>query len=136
VQFHLDREHEHRPDGTAGASAIGRDHILVAPLSGRWTSEYGAFVELDDFQTRITSIYGERDRQRGVVSAVAWLAEEMGELAQAVRKGSTDDQRHEIGDVLAWLASLAAQLGIGLNDAADRFANGCPICDGSPCRCP
>ena len=93
-------------------------------------------MELSAFQAAITSIYGERDRERGVVSAVAWLAEEVGELAQAVRKGSPDQQRHEIGDVLAWLASLASQLGIDLQDAASRFTTGCPICGRSPCRCP
>lgn len=93
-------------------------------------------MEIKDFQVLITSTYGDRDRRRGVVSAVAWLAEETGELAQAVRKGSVAEQRHEIGDVLAWLASLATQLGIDLDDAATRFAGGCPICDSSPCRCP
>lgn len=92
-------------------------------------------MELRDFQASITDTYGQRDRSRGVVSAVAWLAEEVGELAQAVRKGSPDEQRHEIGDVLAWLASLATQLGIDLEDAASRYAAGCPICDSSPCRC-
>jgi NTP pyrophosphatase (non-canonical NTP hydrolase) len=93
-------------------------------------------VELSAFQSVITDTYGERDRARGVVSAVAWLAEEVGELAQAVRKGSVDEQRHEVGDVLAWLTSLASQLGVDLDDAASRFANGCPICNSSPCRCP
>ena len=93
-------------------------------------------MELHAFQSTITETYGTRDRARGVVSAVAWLAEEVGELAQAVRKGSVDDQRHEIGDVLAWLTSLASQLGVDLEDAAARFADGCPICAGSPCRCP
>jgi NTP pyrophosphatase (non-canonical NTP hydrolase) len=88
-------------------------------------------VELQAFQDAITETYGERDRRRGVVSAVAWLAEEVGELAQAVRKGTIDDQRHEVGDVLAWLTSLASQLGIDLAEAAAR-----PICDSSPCRCP
>jgi NTP pyrophosphatase (non-canonical NTP hydrolase) len=43
---------------------------------------------------------------------------------------------HELGDVLAWLASLAGQLGIGLDEAAARYADGCPRCGGSPCRCP
>ena len=72
-----------------------------------------------------------------MVSAVAWLAEEVGELAQAVRKGTTDEQRHEFADVLAWLASLAIQLGVDLDDAAARATRrGCPICDRSPCACP
>ena len=93
-------------------------------------------MELRAFQTAIVETYGARDRARGVVSAVAWLAEEIGELAQAVRKGSIDEQRHEVGDVLAWLTSLASQLGIDLDDAAARFATGCPVCGRRPCRCP
>jgi len=63
-------------------------------------------VELNDFQTAITTTYGERDRESGVVSAVAWLA------------------------------SLAAQLGVDLGDAASRFADGCPRCSSTPCACP
>jgi NTP pyrophosphatase (non-canonical NTP hydrolase) len=70
-----------------------------------------------------------------VPSTVAWLAEELGELAQAVRKGTVDEQTHELGDVLAWLASLAEQLGISLEDAAARYADGCPRCTGKPCHC-
>ena len=68
-------------------------------------------------------------------STVAWLAEELGELAQAVRKGSVEEQTHELGDVLAWLASLAEQLGISLDDAAARYADGCPRCGSTPCQC-
>ena len=69
-------------------------------------------------------------------ATVAWLAEELGELAQAVRKGTLDEQRHELGDVLAWLASLAEQLGLSLDDAAARYADGCPRCSATPCQCP
>jgi NTP pyrophosphatase (non-canonical NTP hydrolase) len=63
------------------------------------------------------------------------LAEEVGELAQAVRKGSHDQQVHEVGDVLAWLTSLANQLGVSLDDAAQRYADGCPRCHTVPCSC-
>jgi NTP pyrophosphatase (non-canonical NTP hydrolase) len=68
--------------------------------------------------------------------AVAWLAEELGELAQAVRKGSAEQQLHELGDVLAWLASLANQLGLPLEEAASRYGQGCPTCGRLPCACP
>ena len=56
--------------------------------------------------------YGERDLARGRDATVAWLAEELGELARAARKGTPEEQLHELGDVLAWLASLAEQLGL------------------------
>jgi hypothetical protein len=38
--------------------------------------------------------------------------------------------------VLAWLASLAVQLGISVEDAVQRYADGCPRCGTSPCTCP
>jgi NTP pyrophosphatase (non-canonical NTP hydrolase) len=79
--------------------------------------------------------YGERDRARGRDATVAWLTEELGELARAARKGSREEQLHELGDVLAWLASLAEQLGLSLAEAAARYAQGCPRCGGIPCAC-
>jgi NTP pyrophosphatase (non-canonical NTP hydrolase) len=83
-------------------------------------------MHLGEFQELMHDLYGEADRARGVPSTVAWLCEEMGELAQAVRKGSPEQQLHELGDVLAWLASLAAQLGLSLEDAARRYVDDPP----------
>lgn len=80
--------------------------------------------------------YGRRDSARGKAATVAWLAEELGELSQAVRKGSPEQQLHELGDVLAWLASLANQLGLSLEEAAKRYEQGCPSCHQMPCVCP
>ena len=80
--------------------------------------------------------YGLRDSERGLAATVAWLTEELGELAQAVRKGTPEQQLHELGDVLAWVASLAAQLDLSLEEAVSRYANGCPRCKNQPCQCP
>jgi NTP pyrophosphatase (non-canonical NTP hydrolase) len=93
-------------------------------------------MELDAFQELMARTYGERDRARGVAPTLAWLTEELGELARAVRKGTAEEQLHELGDVLAWLASLAEQLGLSLDDAAARYAAGCPRCAATPCACP
>lgn len=92
-------------------------------------------MELSELQRLMADTYGARDRARGVPATVAWLTEELGELAQAVRKGGAEEQLHELGDVLAWLASLAEQLGLSLDDAVARYAAGCPRCGSSPCRC-
>ncbi|MGH8972525.1 MAG: MazG nucleotide pyrophosphohydrolase domain-containing protein [Acidimicrobiia bacterium] len=92
-------------------------------------------MDIAEFQDLMERTYGERDRARGRDATVAWLAEELGELARAVRKGDASDQLHELGDLLAWLASLAAQLGLSLDDAAQRYAAGCPRCGATPCRC-
>ena len=94
-----------------------------------------AMTELAELQRQMEATYGARDRARGIPATVAWLAEEVGELAKAVRKGSRDEQLHELGDTLAWLASLANQLGLSLDDTAARYASGCPRCGGTPCVC-
>ena len=93
-------------------------------------------MQIQRFQDHIARIYGRRDNERGVSATVAWIVEEVGELAQAVRKGSPADQAHELGDVMAWLASLANQLGISLDSAISRFDRGCPRCRSNPCECP
>jgi len=83
-------------------------------------------MDLRDVQSLMDDLYGEADHARGIPTTVAWLCEELGELAQAVRKGSSEQQLHELGDVLAWLASLANQLGLSLDDAMHRYVENPP----------
>lgn len=83
-------------------------------------------MEITEFQELMETLYGEADRERGIPATVAWLCEELGELAQAVRKGTREQQLHEFGDVFAWLASLANQLDISLVDAAQRYVDNPP----------
>jgi NTP pyrophosphatase (non-canonical NTP hydrolase) len=92
-------------------------------------------VDLRELQDVIERTFGDRDRARGVSATVAWLAEEVGELAQAVRKGNHDQQVHEFGDVVAWVATLANQMGVDLTEAVQRYAAGCPRCATLPCSC-
>jgi NTP pyrophosphatase (non-canonical NTP hydrolase) len=92
-------------------------------------------VHIAELQDVIARTYGERDAGRGMAPSVAWLVEEVGELAQAVRKGDDAQRLHELGDVLAWLASIAAQLGLSLEEAAQRYSAGCPTCGALPCAC-
>jgi len=83
-------------------------------------------MELAEVQRLMDELFGEVDHARGVPSTVAWLAEELGELAQAVRKGTREQQLHEFGDVLAWLASLANQMQIDLDEAMQRYVENPP----------
>jgi NTP pyrophosphatase (non-canonical NTP hydrolase) len=92
-------------------------------------------MEMSRFQELMHETFGERDAVRGIPVSVAWLAEEIGELAQALRKGTKEQQRHEFSDVLAWLASIANQAGIDLAEAMTRFTHGCPKCEAKPCSC-
>lgn len=78
-------------------------------------------MQLSEVQKLMDDLYGQVDTDRGIPSTVAWLCEEVGELAQAVRKGSREQQLHEFGDVIAWVASLANQLDISLEEAMGRY---------------
>ena len=92
-------------------------------------------MDIAEFQASIAATYGERDAERGTAPTIAWLCEEVGELAQATRKGTPEQQLHELDAVIAWVASLAHQLGLSLDEAAARYASGCPGCDRQPCDC-
>lgn len=80
--------------------------------------------------------YGARDAGRGPDGTFRWLAEEVGELARALRRGDAANLEHEFGDVLAWTASLANLAGVDLERAVARYADGCPKCGARPCTCP
>ena len=72
----------------------------------------GIYADLE-FQSHIENVYGEKDLARGIAMSVAWLAEEVGELAQQW-KGTHDQRVHEFG-VIAWVFSLANQLALTWN---------------------
>ncbi len=93
-------------------------------------------MELAEFQDAIRRTFLERDASRGPDGTFRWMVEEVGELAKAIRQGRPVDREHEAGDVLAWLASVANLLEIDLEQAAARYAKGCPRCGQQPCTCP
>ena len=93
-------------------------------------------MKISEFQQQMARLYLERDSARGVAATLAWIAEELGELSKAVRKGDKSEITHEAGDLFAWLASLCNQLDVDLEEAAGRYASGCPKCSGTPCSCP
>ena len=83
-------------------------------------------MELAEVQRLMDDLYGAADRERGIPATVAWLCEELGELAQATRKGTREEQLHELGDVLAWVASLANQLDLSMDEAMARYVTDPP----------
>ena len=93
-------------------------------------------MELGEFQDVIRRTYLTRDAARGVDGTFRWMVEEVGELAKALRLDDQANREHEVGDVLAWLASVASLAGVDLDLAAIRYANGCPRCGAIPCACP
>jgi NTP pyrophosphatase (non-canonical NTP hydrolase) len=92
-------------------------------------------MEISELQRVLRATYYRRDAERGRDATFRWLTEEVGELARALRHGEPDELELEFSDVLAWLASLANLSGVDLEEAAARYANGCPKCGAQPCAC-
>ena len=93
-------------------------------------------MELAELQHRIEALYGSRDRARGVDGTFRWWVEEVGEVAKALRGRDPAALEHELGDALAWLASVANLVEVDLAKAVSRYAGDCPRCGATPCACP
>jgi len=81
-------------------------------------------LSVECFQEAMRLAYYERDRARGLLATFAWLVEEVGELAEAVRKGDVESVEEEIADVIAWTVSLANLLGVDVARALERKYGG------------
>ena len=90
-------------------------------------------MEIAAFQDVLRRTYAERDSDGGVDDTFPWLTDEVGEVGEVARALRGDgDLEHEVGDVLAWVPSLASLVGVDLEEAASRYANGCPKCGAIP----
>ena len=94
-------------------------------------------MDLRDIQKLIAEIYLERDRRRGAEKTLIWMLSEAGEVADAFLKGTREDLKSEVADLLAWLLSFCNLVGIDLEEAIlAKYGSGCPVCGSKPCRCP
>lgn len=93
-------------------------------------------MQVSEFQALIERIYGGKDRARGTAATFMWFCEEVGELSQALRRGSRPQLEAEFADVFAWLATLASMHDVDLTAAvAAKYGDGCPRCHAIPCAC-
>jgi len=92
-------------------------------------------MTISDFQRLIEKTYFTRDHARGMAGTFMWFTEEVGELSTALRCGTKAEQEAELADVLAWLVTLASIAGIEMEEAAKKYADGCPACHKMPCVC-
>lgn len=91
-------------------------------------------MEIRELQKMISEIYIHRDVQRGVERTMLWVVEEVGELAEAVRKG--ENVGEEIADVIAWIVSLANLLEIDVErEILKKYPMSCGKCGKKPCEC-
>ena len=81
-------------------------------------------------------MYTDRDIERGVDGTFMWLMEEIGELSEALRKGTHEQKQQEFADVLAWLTTLANVVDVDLTEAVSaKYGSGCPGCGQLVCTC-
>ena len=81
-------------------------------------------------------MYTDRDIERGVDGTFMWLMEEIGELSEALRKGTHKQKQEEFADVLAWLTTLANVVDVDLTEAVSaKYGSGCPGCGQHVCTC-
>jgi NTP pyrophosphatase (non-canonical NTP hydrolase) len=94
-------------------------------------------LTLNDLQRLIREMYGSKDAARGVEGTFMWLMEEVGELAAALRDGSSHEElSKEFADVLAWLVTIANVANVDLDAAIHlKYGQGCPGCQQLICRC-
>jgi len=105
-------------------------------------------VKISEFQTLIEKLYYSKDNKRGIEGTFMWFAEEVGELAKALRKhkqeiatpSARNDKLHkeleeEFADCFAWLVTLASLNNIKMEKVIEKYKNGCPKCYKIPCIC-
>ncbi|MDI6897858.1 MazG nucleotide pyrophosphohydrolase domain-containing protein [Methanocella conradii] len=93
-------------------------------------------MHISEFQRLMKDLYSSNDKERGLQKTQLWFFEEVGELAEAMRKEDKRAIEEEMADVLAWMASLANMLDIDVEKACiSKYDMKCPRCGGFPCRC-
>ena len=93
-------------------------------------------LDLPQVQQLIRDTFGAKDSRRGLDGTFMWFMEEVGELSAALRGGTQEEREAEFADVLAWLATLANNVGVDLEAAVQaKYGAGCPGCGQAPCAC-
>jgi NTP pyrophosphatase (non-canonical NTP hydrolase) len=93
-------------------------------------------MHIHEFQEMMQRLHFHRDSERGVKGIYEWLADELGELREALKGSNKEATKSEFADVIAWLASLANIIGIDLERTTiNKYSYKCPKCQKLPCQC-
>jgi len=71
-------------------------------------------VDLHEIQRRVWELVGEKDRMVGEMFLFSVLVEEIGELAEALRKKDRERISEELADVMFMVMSIANQFEVDL----------------------
>jgi NTP pyrophosphatase (non-canonical NTP hydrolase) len=93
-------------------------------------------MRISEFQRLMKDLYGANDTERGLQKTQLWFFEEVGELAEAMRRQDKKATEEEMADVFAWMVSLANMLGVDVEKAClTKYDMKCPRCGNAPCTC-
>lgn len=94
-------------------------------------------MDTKEAQELMRRIYLQRDKERGLERTLLRTFQELSELSDAILQGGAREEiSDEIGDVFAWLCSIANLLEIDISDALKKKYPGvCYRCGKVPCEC-
>ncbi|MFO0973160.1 MAG: MazG nucleotide pyrophosphohydrolase domain-containing protein [Phycisphaerae bacterium] len=92
-------------------------------------------MHIQEAQALIEKMYSHKDRVRGTPATFLWFMEEVGELAEALAKGTPQERAGEFADVFAWLLTLANIEGVDVEQAFRKYSDSCPGCGKFVCTC-
>ncbi len=95
-------------------------------------------MKIEEAQDMMRKIYLERDTTRGIDRTILRTFQELAELSEAIMKDEGKQEiADELGDVFAWICSLANLLDVDLSEAFySKYSDVCSKCKQSPCVCP
>ena len=104
------------PLGRADCAVDGWGHGEADAEREPWQAVEAALPSLSSLQGAALAIYGRLEPDRALV----WTVEELGELAQAVRRNEARARlEEELGQLTAWMLCLANILGVDLAAAVE-----------------
>ncbi|TFG07019.1 nucleotide pyrophosphohydrolase [Candidatus Thorarchaeota archaeon] len=94
-------------------------------------------MDTNEAQELMRKIYLKCDKEQGLERTLLRTFQELGELSDAVlQKRTRKEISDEIGDIFAWLCSIANLLEIDISDALmKKYPGVCYRCNKAPCEC-
>ena len=85
-------------------------------------------MEISEFQRLMYELYAHNDRKRGGKATMLWLVEEIGELAEAIRREEPENIEEELADCFAWIGALANPTCEPRRSFLKKYPGICPTC--------
>lgn len=94
-------------------------------------------MDIKEAQKMIYEIYYDRDKKRGINRTLLRTFQELAELSDTIMQNRPlDEIEKELGDLFAWVISIANLLHVDLVHAlVSKYNHVCSKCGKAPCEC-